>query len=60
MTTVEILARLIDMQHEIEAMRNAAEASRLPTAITMGLEWLREDAGKVIIDIETILPKTGE
>jgi hypothetical protein len=60
MTTVEILARLIDMQHEIETMRKAAESSKLPTAITMGLEWLREDTGKVIIDIDTVLPKTGE
>jgi hypothetical protein len=60
MTTVEILARLTDMQHEIETMRKAAEASRLPTAITMGLEWLREDTGKVIVDVDMALLKMGQ
>jgi len=60
MTTAEILARLIDMQHELESMRSAAEASKFPTSITMGLEWLREDTGKVIADIHTALPKLGE
>jgi hypothetical protein len=60
MTTVEILARLTDMQHEIEAVRRAAEASKLPTAITIGLEWLREDTGKVIADVDVALLKMGQ
>jgi hypothetical protein len=48
------------MQHELETMRKAAEASRLPTAITMGLEWLREDTGKVIVDVDMALLKMGQ
>jgi hypothetical protein len=60
MTTVEIFDRLTNMQHEIEAMRRAAESSKLPTAITMGLEWLREDTGKVIADVDVALLKLGQ
>ena len=60
MTIIEILGNLMEIQHELEAMRKAAEDSKLPTAITMGLEWLREDAGKVIIDINTALLKLGK
>jgi len=60
MTLVEILAQLIDMQHELEIMCNVAEESNLPTSITMGLDWLKEDTVKVIIDVNMALSKMGQ
>jgi hypothetical protein len=60
MTVIEILGNLMEIQHELEVMRKAAEDSKLPTAITMGLEWLREDTGKVIADVDVALLKMGQ
>jgi hypothetical protein len=52
MSREEMVIRLAQMHNEFEMLRLAAEDNRMPTAITMGLAWLRDDALKVIADLD--------
>jgi hypothetical protein len=60
MTPVEMIARLVEMHNELEVMRIAAEEARKPTAITIGLQWLRDDMLKVIADLDPSFPLPGD
>jgi hypothetical protein len=52
MSREEMIIRLAQMHNEFEMLRLAAEGNHMPTAITMGLAWLRDDALKVIADLD--------
>lgn len=52
MTREEMILHLVQIHNELEELRNAAENGRMPTAITMGLAWLRDDTLKVIADLD--------
>lgn len=47
-----MVVRLVNIHMELDELRAAALDARMPTAISMGLQWLRDDAFKVIADID--------
>jgi len=47
-----MIIHLVQVHNNIEELRLAAEDGRMPTAITMGLTWLRDDTLKVIADLD--------
>lgn len=59
MSPRQILAQLEVIELQLEEMRKAAEQAALPQAVIMGFHWLREDAGKTLVDLRAALPKTG-
>lgn len=52
MTPAEMIARLVQTHIEIDDLLGEALNARMPTAITMGLQWLRGDILKVIADLD--------
>lgn len=60
MTPAEMIVRLVHIHNEIEDLRGEALDARMPTAITMGLQWLRDDTLKVIADLDPDFVLTEE
>ncbi len=52
MNRADMIARLLMHLHDLKIMWIAAEKEHMPTAITMGLTWLRDDTVKVIADLD--------
>jgi hypothetical protein len=52
-----MVQQLIEINEKIENIHEHAEKGKMPTSITMGLCWLREDIVKVLFDIETAFPQ---
>jgi len=52
MIRANMIARLLMHLHDLKIMQIAAEKEHMPTAITMGLQWLRDDTVKVIADLD--------
>lgn len=46
-----MIKALIEIHIMLDALRSSALAANRPTAITMGLEWLRDDTLKVLADL---------
>lgn len=52
MSTNDMIKALIEIHIMLDALRSSALAANRPTAITMGLEWLRDDTLKVLADLD--------
>lgn len=52
MSPAEIIVHLVRIHMEIDDLRGEALDARMPTAITMGLQWLRDDTLKIIADLD--------
>lgn len=60
--TAQMVAVLVAIHGMLDGLRTVALADKRPTAITMGLEWLRDDTLKVIADLnpDFALPEEQE
>jgi hypothetical protein len=47
-----MIIHLVQVHANLEELLRAAENQHMPTAITMGLTWLRDDTVKVIADLD--------
>ena len=52
MSRDEMIINLVQVHAHLEELQRIAENEPLPTAITMGLAWLRDDTLKVIADLD--------
>ncbi len=52
MSRDEMIIHLVQVHAHLEELLSVAEKERMSTAITMGLAWLRDDALKVIADLD--------
>jgi hypothetical protein len=52
MSREEMIIRLVQVHAHLDELLSAAEKEPMPTAITMGLTWLRDDTLKVIADLD--------
>ena len=50
--TPEMVAVLVAIHSMLDGLRSVALHDNRPTAVTMGLEWLRDDTLKVIADLD--------
>jgi len=50
-TVTVFIDQLVEIHNKLEDLRQIAEDNRMPTAISMGLTWLRDDTIKVIADL---------
>jgi hypothetical protein len=48
----EMIMHLVQVHANLEELLRVAEKGHMPTAITMGLTWLRDDTMKVIADLD--------
>lgn len=47
-----MIINLVQVHAHLEELLRVAEKEHMPTAITMGLTWLRDDTVKVIADLD--------
>jgi hypothetical protein len=52
MSRDEMIINLVQVHAHLEELLCVAEKGHMPTAITMGLTWLRDDTVKVIADLD--------
>jgi len=52
MSRDEMIINLVQVHAHLEELLRVAEKEHMPTAITMGLTWLRDDTVKVIADLD--------
>lgn len=50
--TEQMVAVLVAIHGMLDGLRSVALHDNRPTAVTMGLEWLRDDTLKVIADLD--------
>ncbi len=56
-TADEFLEALVNVRELLADLRDDAERLAMPTAVTMGLMWLRDDATGVACDVMIALKK---
>ena len=53
-TAAAIAAALEPIRQQLDALRAEAEAAALPSAATMGLQWLHDDAASALDTLRTL------